>query len=272
VVAGATDLGLEVTKRFEAPPLLISLERIPALRALATPGSTVQLGATASLTDVEDFARDASPLIERMLRYFGSRQIKNRATLGGNLCTASPIGDLAPVLLALDAEVVLTSRVGERRLPLSSFFLGYRKTALRPGEIRARVEHGQTPEGAREGVYKVSKRRELDICTVSSAFRVVLDASGRVKDSRIAYGGMAATPIRCEAAEKALVGAAWSEEAIRAAAAAVRASLKPLSDHRGSAWYRMAVGENLLRGFYFETLEAPMQRLPDRHTATVLAR
>src|SRR5207244_877556 len=115
---------------------------------------------------------------------------KNRATLGGNLCTASPIGDLAPVLLALDAEAVLLSREGERRVKLADFFLGYRKTALRSKEILGRVEVPALSSAARASAYKVSKRRELDISTVAAAFCVVLEGES-VRTARLAYGGMA---------------------------------------------------------------------------------
>ncbi|MGZ3460331.1 MAG: xanthine dehydrogenase small subunit, partial [Archangium sp.] len=181
-VVGGTDLSLEVTKRYAEPPLLVSLEALPELRVLEPRGGGHRLGATVRLTDLEDYARFASPPLERMLRYFGSRQIKNRATVGGNLCTASPIGDLAPVLLALGAEVVLRSRAGERRMALEDFFLGYRRTALGRGEVLAFVDVPAQPEGARALAYKVSKRRELDISAVAAGFRVVVDGEGKVAE------------------------------------------------------------------------------------------
>jgi xanthine dehydrogenase small subunit len=155
-VVGGTDLSLEVTKRYAQPPLLVSLEALPDLRVLEPRDGGHRLGATVRLTDLEDYARAACPPLERMLRYFGSRQIKNRATVGGNLCTASPIGDLAPVLLALGAEAVLRSRAGERRMPLEDFFTGYRRTALGRGEVLAYVDVPAQPEGAKALAYKVS--------------------------------------------------------------------------------------------------------------------
>jgi xanthine dehydrogenase small subunit len=271
-VVGGTDLSLEVTKRYAEPPLLVSLEALAELRVLEPRDGGHRLGATVRLTDLEDYARAACPPLERMLRYFGSRQIKNRATVGGNLCTASPIGDLAPVLLALGAEAVLRSRAGERRMPLEDFFMGYRRTALGRGEVLACVDVPAQPAGAKALAYKVSKRRELDISSVSAGFRVVVDGEGRVAEARLAYGGMAATPSRARSTEAALVGRPWTEATVEEALARLDEDFKPLSDHRGSAWYRAQVAKNLLRGFFLETQDAAMPRLADRHSATVQVR
>jgi xanthine dehydrogenase small subunit len=268
-VAGGTDLALEVTKKFAEPPSLISLEGLAELKVLSAE-SEVTIGAAVTLSDLEAYARFSLPPLERMLRYFGSRQIKNRATLGGNICTASPIGDLAPVLLALDARAVLASRQGEREVPFSEFFLSYRKTALGEKEILARVLVPRPEAGARVGSYKVSKRRELDISTVAAAFYVTLE-DGAVKTARLAYGGMAATSSRAKAVEAELLGKVWSAAEVEKAAALLDRDFTPISDHRGSAWYRATVAKNLLRGFFLETEKESSPRLPHRHTATVLA-
>jgi xanthine dehydrogenase small subunit/xanthine dehydrogenase large subunit len=271
-VVGGTDLSLEVTKRFAEPPLLVSLEALRELRTLEPRMGGHRIGAAVWLTELEDYSRTASPALERMIRYFGARQIKNRATVGGNLCTASPIGDLAPVLIALGAEAVVLSRAGERRMPLDEFFVDYRRTALKRGEILGFVDVPAQPSGARTIAYKVSKRRELDISSVSAGFRVVVDGAGRVAEARLAYGGMAARPARARRTEEALVGQPWTEESVEAVLSRLDEDFTPRTDHRGSAWYRTQVAKNLLRGFFQETLAEPSPRLQAHHAATVQVR
>jgi xanthine dehydrogenase small subunit len=268
-VAGGTDLSLDVTKRFQEPPLLISVEGLSNLKELGEKEGHWRIGAGVFLSDLEAAVQKRCVPLERMLRYFASRPIKNRATLGGNLCNASPIGDLAPVLLSLGAEVVLLSRAGERRMPLDDFFTGYRKTALRPKELLARIELRSPAPSIRAAAYKVSKRRELDISSVAAAFTLELSADGRVKAFRAAYGGMAATPARAKALEAALLGGPWTAEAVERATVALDQDFKPIGDHRASAWYRATVAKNLLRGFFEETKSTPQPRLADGHSATV---
>ncbi|WP_224249996.1 xanthine dehydrogenase small subunit [Hyalangium gracile] len=271
-VVGGTDLSLEVTKRYAEPPLLVSLEALSELRTLAPRLGGHRVGATVTLTELEDYSRGVCTPLERMIRYFGARQIKNRATVGGNLCTASPIGDLAPVLIALGAEAVVLSRAGERRMPLEEFFVDYRRTALKPGEILAFVDVPAQPSGARSIAYKVSKRRELDISSVSAGFRVVVDGAERVVEARLAYGGMSARPARARRTEEALVGQPWTEASVEAVLARLDEDFTPRTDHRGSAWYRGQVAKNLLRGFFQETLGEPSPRLQEHHAATVQVR
>jgi xanthine dehydrogenase small subunit len=270
-VVGGTDLSLEITKRFARPEKLISLEGIAELRKVDETDAGYRLGATSTVSELEDWATTRLPPLARMARYFGARQIKHRATLGGNLCTASPIGDLAPALIGLGASAVLASRAGERKVPLDEFFTAYRKTALQPKEILAAVEVPKLKAGALACAYKVSKRRELDISTVAAAFVVELDGGGTVTSARLAYGGMAATPKRAAKVEAALIGQSWSEPAVEAAVAKLAEDFTPLSDHRGSAAYRARVAANLLRGFYAETSRAPVPALEPLHAGTVQA-
>src|SRR5205823_4722501 len=135
LIAGATDLGLEITKRFQRFPTLISVEAVAELNEISSADAEWRIGAATTLTKLDDLLGPEFPEIREMLSVFGSRQIRNRATLGGNLATASPIGDSAPVLLALDAKVVLASAAAERVLPLDEFFVAYRQTALQAGEV-----------------------------------------------------------------------------------------------------------------------------------------
>ena len=269
-VAGATDLGLDVTQRHVRFPCLVAVEHLPELQGIETLEGALSIGAAVPLSDLEAHATVSHPPMARMLRFFGARQIKHRATIGGNICNASPIGDTPPVLLALNATVIARSRAGERRIPIDDFFVGYRKTALVQGEVVARVELPLVPEGARAAAYKVSKRRELDISAVCAAYVVATDATGTVVSARLAYGGMAATPMRASGAEAALVGQPWSAESVAKAAAALAKDFTPLDDHRGSAWYRATVAKNLLLGFFEETTIERTPALPDRPSATVL--
>lgn len=269
-VVGGTDLSLEVTKKFAKLPKLVSLEGIAELRRLEERGQSLWLGATATVSELEDFTAQRLAPLARMTRYFGARQIKHRGTVGGNVCNASPIGDLPPALISLGAEAVLRSKAGERRVPLEQFFTGYRKTALQPKEILAAIEVPKLSPGVLACTYKVSKRRELDISAVSAGFFVELDSAQNVKRARLAYGGMAATPKRATQAEDALLGRPWNEASVEAAVAALSKDFTPLSDHRGSASYRGRVAANLLRGFLEETKRAPVPQLTARHSGTVV--
>lgn len=276
LVAGGTDLMLRVTKRFEELPALISIDLVRELRELEeTPDGAWRIGASVPLSDLERHAASRRPMLERMLRFFGARQIKNRGTLGGNLCTASPIGDLAPTLLALNARLVLASASGERVVSIDEFFTGYRQTCLRPQELLRAVEIPRTRAelSYHERAYKVSKRQELDISSISAAFSIGLseDEQGetRVEEVRLAYGGMAATPARARHAEDVLRGQAWSLARVEEAAQALAQDFQPISDHRASAWYRAEVAANLLRGFWLELQSATPERLAYRPTATL---
>jgi xanthine dehydrogenase small subunit len=185
-------------------------------------------------------------VIADLVPQFASRLIRNTATIGGNLATASPIGDAAPALLALEATVVLASERAEREVPLADFFTGYRETVRRPDElIRAvRIPLPLSPIGA---FHKIAKRRFDDISSVAAAFAITVD-DGSVTRARIGLGGVAATPIRALATEAALEARPWTAETIRTAAAVMRGEGTPLDDHRASAAYRTAMlGTALLR-------------------------
>ncbi|MCA3015434.1 MAG: xanthine dehydrogenase small subunit [Myxococcaceae bacterium] len=268
-VVGGTDLSLEITKKFEVPAKLVSLEGLRELHTLRE-GAVHHLGSAVTIAALEAWSARRLPPLHRMVRYFAARQIKHRGTLGGNLCTASPIGDLAPALISLGATAVLRSRAGERRLPLEAFFVGYRKTALAPRELLAGVEVPALAPTTRAASYKVSKRRELDISAVSAGLLVEVDAANVVTATRLAYGGMAATPKRAAQAEAALLGRPWREDTVELAAQALARDFSPLSDHRGSAPYRALVAANLLRGFFDETKDVPQPALVPGHAATVL--
>jgi xanthine dehydrogenase small subunit len=270
LVAGATDLGLEITQRGARPRCLIDLQAVVELNGIEVTEDGFSIGAAVSLADLERFAENRLPTVHRMLRFFGARQIKHRATLGGNLANASPIGDLAPVFLALDATLQITGPGGARSCSLDAFFLAYRETALAAGEILTRIDVRRPDADAFHGAYKVSKRRELDISAVACAFNVAVDDLGIVRSARLAFGGLAATTKRAERAETALLDQPWDAAHVDAAARALEDDFAPLSDHRGSAWYRRTVAANLLRGFFLETRDESCEKLGDRPTGTLV--
>ncbi|MBI2572080.1 MAG: xanthine dehydrogenase small subunit [Candidatus Schekmanbacteria bacterium] len=269
IVSGGTDLSLEVTKAHRRFPRLLSLENVPELRAIGRDADSWHFGAAVPLADIEQATADTFPPLARMLRYFGSRQIKHRATLGGNLCTASPIGDCAPVLLSLGARLRLRSREGARELPLDELYTGYRATALLPGEILTDVTIPLLPADARASAYKVSKRRELDISAVSAGMLVRIGPASTITEARIAFGGMAAIPKRALAVERELVGRPWTGEVVARAVAALEQDFTPIDDHRASAWYRMSVACNLLCGFFEETRARHLPALPPLPSSTL---
>ena len=250
LIAGGTDVGVELNKLGRRYPVLLALEHVPELRQLAETDAELTLGSALTLTELERQLGGRVPLLETMLQSFAARQIRNRATLGGNLATASPVGDLALVLLACDASVTLVSAEGKRALPLSEFFTGYRTTVQRPGElIRSVTVPKQT--GRLEAVYKVGKRGADDISTVAAAFSLELSV-GVIVSARLAYGGVAATPVRAYEVETFLRGKPWNEHTASEAATRLRSLFTPLSDLRGSAEYRRALVGNLFEKFFYE--------------------
>jgi xanthine dehydrogenase large subunit len=267
IVAGATEIGLRLTKRYERFSVLVSVEAVPELLALNEDQHAWRLGAAVTLTRVWEFMGSERLAFQDVLRGFGSRQIRNRATLGGNLATASPIGDAAPLLLAVDASVVLTSPEGDRTLPISEFFVGYRTTALRAGEILREVVIPKrlTAGPERRQVtrfYKVSRRKEMDISTVSAAFTLVLDDAGQITAARIAYGGVAPLPKRAQAVERALVGQTLTASLEKHVRTHLASAYTPISDIRGSAAYRKALVIELFGRFLADACEGKKAERP----------
>ncbi|HEY3862835.1 MAG TPA: xanthine dehydrogenase molybdopterin binding subunit [Verrucomicrobiae bacterium] len=270
LIAGATELGLDISKRFQKFPVLISLEAIAELKEIRRTEAEWRVGASATLTEIGDALAEEFPVIADMLRVFGSRQIRNRATMGGNIVTASPIGDSAPVLLALDARVVLASRESERELPIAEFFTGCRKTAMRPGEILKTIvipRNASAPGLSRHARWlKVSRRREMDISTVAGCFAVDVDSRNIIRHARLAFGGVAAWPARAIKTETALPGQPWTRASIEKVLPILQSEFSPISDVRGSAEYRCGLITGLLEKFFHESGETqspPESSWPD---------
>jgi xanthine dehydrogenase small subunit len=247
LVSGATDVGLWITKLLRDPRRVIWLGRTAGLEAISQASDgTLSLGAGVTLSDAHPLLAGVHPDLGELMRRFGSAQVRVSGTVGGNIANGSPIGDLAPALIALGGRVVLRKGDALRTLPLEDFFIAYGKQDRAPGEFVVAVEAPRLAEGQHYRAFKVSKRFDEDISAVMLGIR--LDVQGaRIAAARIAYGGMAATPKRAASAERALTGArlddrkSWSP-----ALAALSGDFQPLTDQRASAAYRMTVATNLL--------------------------
>ena len=254
VVAGSTDWGVELNIRHARAALTIGIERLEELREFSFGPDRIELGAGLSLSEIESRLDGRVPLLSDMFPQFASRLIRNGATLGGNLGTASPIGDAPPVLLALDASLVLASVTGEgdeREVPLADYFTGYRECVRRPDELITTIRI-PLPLAPVTAFHKIAKRRFDDISSVAMAYALALDDDGRVASVRIGLGGVAATPLRATAAEEALRGQPWTRETVAAAAGELARAGTPISDHRASESYRIAMLRNSLLKFYAE--------------------
>jgi len=254
LVAGGTDVGVESNLRGSRWEHIVSLDAIPELRTFSETGESVIIGAGLPLNEILPLWRTAPEAFKEWLDLFGSPTIRNRATLGGNLATASAIGDGAPFLMALNARVHLMSVAGRRVLPLHSFFTGYRRTSLVPVEVITAIEIPK-PLPAFMRFYKVAKRRMDDISTVAACMAMDWDQSGRVERCQIAFNGVGPVPLRATAAENALIGQRWNDAAVERAQAALDRTLQPITDHRGSAEYRLAVAKSLVGKFLWDRQE-----------------
>jgi xanthine dehydrogenase small subunit len=241
LLAGGTDLGLLASRARKPPKAVIHVTHVPELATIADDGDEITIGAAVPYASAMPTLIAAFPALRTYLARLGSRQIRTMGTIGGNIGTASPIGDMPPVLLAVETRLRLVSMRGAREIALDDFFLDYRKTALAPDEVIQSLTMPRLRHGEHFFCDKVSKRRDQDISTVAAAYRVRI-ASGTVEDARLAFGGMAAIPRRAPHAEAALLKSGFA-----AAAEALLRDFQPIDDWRGTAAYRLQVAANLLR-------------------------
>jgi xanthine dehydrogenase small subunit len=250
VVAGGTDVVVELNQEGTRRGRFISIEAIAELRTMSEEADKIVLGAGLTLCDIEERIGQRIPLLAAVLPLFASPLIRARATLAGNLATASPVGDLAPALLALDAEVELASVRGRRRVAIRRFFTGYRQTVLESDELIVAVRvPAQMPRHAR--FFKVSKRVLDDISAVAAAFAVDVE-DGVITRARLAYGGVAPTPVRAALVEQTLIGAPFDRHLVDLVRTPLERSFTPISDVRASAAYRQAMVVNLFERFTWE--------------------
>ncbi|MFY0635992.1 MAG: xanthine dehydrogenase small subunit [Vannielia sp.] len=253
LIAGATDVGLWVTKRLAELKEVAFLHRVADLNYVEVTEAEIRIGATTPIAKLREAIAPYHPSLAELFRRYGSEQVRQAATIGGNIANGSPIGDSPPALIALDATLHLRHGDKRRSLPLEEFFIDYGKQDRAPGEFVEAVSLPRQPDTLR--CYKLSKRFDQDISAVCGCLAITVE-DGTVTCARIAFGGMAGTPKRAAAAEAVLTGQPWSEATVTDAMTALLADFQPLSDMRASAAYRMECAQNMLRRYWLETTGA----------------
>ena len=249
LVAGATDVGLWVTKALRDLPEVAFLSRCRDLQEIEDQGDTLRIGAGVTMARLLPVLRELHPSYAEMVRRYGSEQVRQAATIGGNVANGSPIGDNPPALIALGATLHLRKGDTRREMPIEDFFIEYGKQDRAQGEFVEAITIAKSAPNLR--AYKLSKRFDQDISAVCGCFNVSLEG-GVISDARIAFGGMAGTPHRASSVEAALVGQAWTLETIEAAMGKFGEDYTPMTDMRASAEYRLATAENLLKRYFLE--------------------
>ena len=259
LVAGATDVGLWVTKQMRDLDPVIFINHLTDLQVINADDQGITLGAGVSYSRAFDALKAEIPALGRLIGRIGGQQVRNMGTIGGNIANGSPIGDTPPALIALGATIRLRSAAGTRELPLEDYFIDYGKQDRRPGEFVESIRVPRPETGSHYAVHKISKRRDEDISALCGAFHLALAEDGTVSHIRIAFGGMAATPKRARAVEAALFAKPWSEATVQAARDAFDQDYKPLTDWRATADYRQLTAKNLLTRFFLETTGTPQE-------------
>jgi xanthine dehydrogenase small subunit len=252
IVAGCTDVGLWVNKLHQLFDQVLDLSRVDALRQIEDTPQQLTIGAAVTLREAFAALVADRPQLRTFASRFAGLPVRNAGTLGGNIANGSPIGDSMPLLLALDASVILMSSRGQREMPLSQFYTGYRKNVLEADEILVWIKVPKATSGETLKVYKISKRFEDDISALCLAINLQVQ-DGRVVQALIGAGGVAATPVRALQTEAALLGQVWTQATVQQAIAVLRAEFVPISDMRASAAYRVQVLGNLLQRFWLES-------------------
>ena len=252
IVAGSTDVSLQFTQQLKRADTLISLTNMKSLKGCTKTEHSIIIGAATPLSELTQPMLQHFPQLAELITRFASLPIRNQATIGGNIANASPIGDMPPILLALNATLHIDNGHTMRNLPISQFFTGYRKTDLQPGEWLSAIEIPFLPETNIVAAYKVSKRMEDDISAVCAAFNVTLE-NNKIVQIKSGFGGVAATPATADELTHALVGKDWSsKECVELGQQILTATFNPIDDVRATAEYRKAVLANLWHRFWIE--------------------
>ena len=258
-LSGGTDLSLNVTKGRKDIRNIISLNLIKELKFIKERNGNIEVGAATSLIEFELFIKKYYPDFNAILKRYGSVQIRNVATIAGNIATASPIGDTLPLLLSLDAKVVLQKISKKTILPLNNFFVSYRKTKLKKGQFIHSIIIPIFKKNIFKA-YKISKRIDDDISSVCASFNLEIN-NKKIKNIKIAYGGMAPIPKRAINCEKTLINSSFSEESFEKAKKNLEKDFSPINDTRATKDYRMEVAKNLLMKCFIEIKDKKLIRL-----------
>ncbi len=251
IFSAATDLGVQVNKGFISNEINLALHQIPELYTLKKTGSRIFVGAKVTLTELEKFVADLVPEFEKFLRIFASAQIKNVATLAGNVVNGSPIGDTLPFLQVAGAVVELRGSKGPRQVKFNKFYKGYRQADLKSDEIVTGIHFDIPAANETVRLFKVSQRKDLDISCVNAGFRMTIK-DGKVAEARIAFGGVGPTILSLPKTEGFLKGRALDADTVQQSVALIAKEIYPRSDVRGQADYRVALSQNLFRKFVAE--------------------
>lgn len=255
IVAGATDIGLWVTKQHRTLKTLIDINQVEELQHIKQNASLLRLGAGVTYSAALDLIASHYPDFGAMIQRIGSAQIRNSGTIGGNIANASPIGDTPPALIALGAILHLRCGENSRDLPLEDYFIDYGKQNRQSGEFVEAITIPLNVPADQIKCYKISKRFDQDISALLGCFNIGLE-NNTITSARIAYGGMAATPKRAQLAEQALIGHAPTDDILEQACTALAQDFTPISDMRASARYRLLAAQNLLRKYFYERLSS----------------
>ena len=255
IISGGTELGVRINKQQVDPAVVMTLTSLPAeLEQVSVKAGTMQIGGRASWTTIERACEEHLPEFANIIRLFGGPAIRNVATMAGNIANGSPIADGLPVMMVMEGTLELVSAKGRRKVPINGFYRGYKQMDLRPDELIAAIRLPLPKADELLKLYKVSKRRDLDISTFAAAVWIRLRGE-QIEACRIAYGGVAPTVVRLPKAEAFLVNQAFDEGTFRAAGRIARSEVTPISDVRGSRDYRGQLCENILMKFFYDACE-----------------
>ena len=253
IINGSSDIALRQTKNKENLTELIDISEVDELKIIVEDHSQIAIGPGITIEEMKNYTETRLPVLHNILKVFGSLQIRNIATIGGNIGSASPIGDILPVLIALKTKVRLQNSTGGRNLLLENFIKGYRKTDIRKDEVISLIIIPIPSKSEILRSYKLSKRKGLDISTVSACFKLELDADKNVKKIDILFGGMAETTKRAVKTELFLTGKKWNKSTVENAKQVLSGEFNPISDARAEADSRNIMAKNILLKFWLET-------------------